>query len=213
MRYKKIRGQRRKVIKIQNWVKGYSMLDVEWLLRSEYGYVKVTVQPWRNLTLTNSQIPEPKGEAKKKIIKGLGEIYSACKTELDNLGKPYYLKIWLYEPRLSMSQVVYALDEKAEYYRGMFEEGSFKEKEDSFTNGLSPSFSWESMIDEDVYLESRLLWEIDQGWDYEGGASPRKLLNKLKKGSYRSQKVDGEGGNKDTVYFLPKGKVWVGELR
>ena len=77
VKYKKIRGLKRKVSKIQDWIEEYLELDIEQLSEHKYHYTKVYVLPWDNLTLTNSEIPEPKGKAKKEIIKGLEKIYDS----------------------------------------------------------------------------------------------------------------------------------------
>jgi len=211
VRYKKIRGLKRKIAKIQNWIEEYLELNIEQLSEHKYHYSKVYVQPWDNLTLTNSEIPEPKGKAKKEIINGLEKIYDSWKKELEKLNKPYYLKIWLYEPRISKSQVVCGIDEKIEYYENIFEKTDFKQNSSSFTNQLSSEFKWQPKIDEEPYWESDLLWPIDQYERIEDCYADRKLLTKLKKGNYRNQIIDSPNGEKDTIYFLPKGKIWVGE--
>ena len=211
MRYKKIRGLKRKVAKIPNWINGYSELNIGHLTEYKYEYAKVYVEPWGNLTLTNSQIPEPKGKAKKEILNGLEKIYDSWKTELEKLNKPYYLKIWLYEPRISKSQVVCAIDDKIEYYENIFEKSDFKQNNSSFTNQLSSDFKWQPKTDEEPFWESELLWTIDQYARIEDSYSDRKLLKKLNQGNYKTQEIDSSNGYKDTIYFLPKGKIWVGD--
>ena len=211
VRYKKIRGLKRKVANIQNWINGYSELNIEHLNEHKYEYAKVYVDPWDNLTLTNSQIPEPKGKAKKDILNGLEKIFDSWKNELEKINKPYYLKIWLYEPRISKSQVVCAIGEKIEYYENLFEKADFKPNDSSFTNQLSSEFKWQPNIDEEPYWESDLLWPIDQYERIEDCYSDRRLLNKLKKGNFKNKEINSPNGNKDTIYFLPKGKIWVGE--
>ena len=211
MRYKKIRGLKRKVANIQNCINGYLELHTDHLTEHKYKYAKVYVDPWDNLTLTDSQIPEPKGKAKKEILKGLEKIYDSWKTELEKLNKPYYLKIWLYEPRISKSQVVCAIDEKIEYYENIFEKADFKQNSSSFTNQLDSDFNWQPKVDEEPCWESDLLWPIDQYESIEDSYSDRILLTKLKKGNYKNKEIGSPNGNKDTIYFIPKGKIWVGE--
>jgi hypothetical protein len=211
VKYKKIRGLKRKVANIQNWINAYLELNVEHLIEYKYEYAKVYVDPWDNLTLTNSQIPEPKGKAKKEILNGLEQIYDSWKAELEKLNKPYYLKIWLYEPRLSKSQVVCAVDEKIEYYENLFVKEDFKQNNSSFSNLLSSGFKWQPKADEEPFWESELLWPIDQYEKIEDSYSDRRLLKKLKQGNYKNQEIDSPNGNKDIIYFLPKGKIWVGE--
>ena len=130
---------------------------------------------------------------------------------MDKLNKPYYLKIWLYEPRISKSQVVCAIDEKIEYYENIFEKADFKPNDSSLTNQLSSDFKWQPKVDEEPYWKSDLLWPIDQYERIEDSYSDRRLLTKLEKGNYKNKEIDSPNGNKDTIYFLPKGKIWVGE--
>jgi len=100
--------------------------NIEHLNEYKYNYAKVFIDPWNKLNLTNSYIPEPKGMAKKQILSGLEKIYDSWKTELDKLAKPYYLKIWLYEPTLSKSRVVCGIDERIEYYQNILKKADFK---------------------------------------------------------------------------------------
>ncbi|WP_405223763.1 hypothetical protein [Dokdonia sp. Asnod1-B02] len=130
---------------------------------------------------------------------------------MDKLNKPYYLKIWLYEPRISKSQVVCAIDEKIEYYENIFEKADFKPNDSPFTNQLSVEFKWQPNIDEEPYWKSDLLWPIDQYERIEDCYSDRRLLKKLKKGNFKNKEIDSPNGDKDTIYFLPKGKIWVGK--
>ena len=211
MKYKKIRGLKKKVAKIQNWVEEYLKLDIEQLSEYKYHYSKVYVQPWDNISLTNSQIPEPKGKAKKEILNGLEKIYDSWKVELEKSEKPYYLKIWIYEPRISKSQVVCAIGDRIEYYENLFEKVDYKKNNSSFTNSLSSEFKWESKIDEVQYWKSELLWPSEQYENIEECYSDRKLLKKLENGNYRKELIDNPNEEKDIIYFLKKGKIWVGE--
>jgi len=211
VKYKKIRGLKRKVANIQKWINEYLELNIEHLTEYKYEYAKVYVEPWENQTMTDSQIPEPKGKAKKEIINGLEKIYDSWRIELEKLNKPYYLKIWLYEPRLSKSQVVCAIEEKIEYYENIFEKADFKQNSSSFTAQFKSDFNWQSRVDEEIYEESELLWPIDQYERIEDCYSDRRLLRKLKNGRYRNQEIVDPNGNNDTAYFLPKGKIWIGQ--
>ena len=211
MKYKKIRGLKRKVSKIQNWIDEYLELDIEQLSEHKYHYSKVYIQPWDNLTLTNSEIPEPKGKAKKEIINGLEKIYDSWKKELDKLNQPYYLKIWLYEPRLSKSQVVCALDERIEHYEKQFTNADFKKNDSSFTNQLNADFKWEPKFDEFHYWRNDLLWPIEDYDKIENAYADRRLLKKLEKSKIKKEKITYSDGTEDILFFVPVGKIWVGE--
>lgn len=112
MRTKKIRGHRRQWTHIDAWIDANKQLNLENVKRNGRDHAKIWVHPWSGITVTNSQIPEPKRETKRRIIKGLIAIYEGWKASLDQLNEPYYLKIWLYEPRLSKSQVVCAIEKE-----------------------------------------------------------------------------------------------------
>ncbi|WAC01796.1 hypothetical protein N7U66_18205 [Lacinutrix neustonica] len=96
MRYKKIRGLKRKVANIPKWIEGYLEFHHEHLIEYKYNKAKVYVDPWDNLNFTNSHIREPKGKAKREILKGLEKIYDSWKIELEKLNKPYYYYIFSY---------------------------------------------------------------------------------------------------------------------
>ncbi len=108
MKTKKIRGHKRRWHDIDQWVEYHKNLSLDYLKEYQRDYAKIRAHPWSGISLTNSQTPEPKGLTKTKILNGLIEIYNSWKIELDELDEKYYLKIWLFEPRFSSSQVVCA---------------------------------------------------------------------------------------------------------
>ena len=211
VKYKKIRGLKRKVAKIQNWIEEYLELDIEQLSEHKYHYTKVYAYPWCNLTLTNSEIPEPKGKAKKEIINGLEKIYDSWKKELEKLNQPYYLKIWLNEPRLSKSQVVCAIGERIEHYENLFTKADFKQNDSSFTKQMGSDFNWEPKLDEFHYWKNDLLWPIEQYDKIENAYSDRRLLKKLEKADIKKEKTTYSDGTEDIIFFVPVGKIWIGE--
>ena len=80
----------------------------------------------------------------------------------------------------------------------------------SFLSLLSQEFKWEPKVDEETYWKSDLLWSIEQYKKNEAYFWDRRLLEKLENGSFRNQEIQNSNGNKDIIYFIPKGKVWVG---
>ncbi len=95
IRYKKIRGYKRRIKAIEKWRNDHLYLHIDWLTERQLAYVKFKVYPW-TITIINSSIPQPKGKIKQQIINGLLNIYDQWKQQLTKLGQPYYLKIWLY---------------------------------------------------------------------------------------------------------------------
>ena len=92
MKKRKIRGLNRRLKKIDNWVANCQNLNLEYLKRDQYEYVKFWVFQWGSLNFRNSVFPQPKGLARKKLLEGLFEIYQNWKQQLDELGEEYYLK-------------------------------------------------------------------------------------------------------------------------
>lgn len=162
MKFKKIRGFNRKFTAVKLWSEEALFLDTERVLRDHYEYTKVYVSPWNRFSLTNSQFPEPKCFLKNEILKVLELIYDHWKIELEKLNQPYYLKIWLYEPRVSKSQVVCAIGEKIAYYEHLFQDGNFIENHSSFTNSFPSEFKWEAKLDQELYWQNDFffLWKI-----------------------------------------------------
>ncbi len=203
--YRKIRGHKRRWNKINKWIVEESVLDVEYLKQNLYWYSDIAIHPWCDISLTRSQFPEPKRQTKKHILQGLENIYDNWKIELEKLNQPYYLKVWIYEPRFSKSQVVCAIDERIEHYKNVFNQSNFKSEKSDLLNILNPGFKWQSFFDEQPYWKSELLWPMNQYERIEDAYADRKLLKKLEKGNYRNEKTDD-----DIVFFIPKGKIWVG---
>lgn len=122
VRQKKIRGHKRRHKQIDNWRLDNLSLDLTGYLLNERDryYAKIRVHPWSGLSLTNSITPQPTGKTKQKILNGLLDIYENWKAQLDQLGRPYYLKVWLFEPYFSNSQVVCAIGDSIDLYENIF---------------------------------------------------------------------------------------------
>ena len=153
MKTKKTRGHKRKWKAIDNWVANHKNLDIEYL--KEYGnnYAKIRIRPWSGIQITNSKIPEPKGETKQKILQGLFAIHQQWKLQLDALNEPYYLKIWLFVPHFSKSQVVCAIGDNINYYDQLFykegEEKQIQLKNHGVMQTQLSDFDWEHCLDEE----------------------------------------------------------------
>lgn len=211
MRIKKIRGHRRRWKSIDAWVKHEKQYGLDYLSQSKRNYTKIYVHPWSSITLTNSIIPTPKRETKRRILTGLLDIHDHWKMKLDALGEPYKLKIWLYEPHFSKSQVVCAIGDDIDFYQNSFNKGDDKKILNAVTYGKLASrlkgFNWEHCLDEDFLFPSDLgnpreylsmeEFEAEKRW-YE-----RKLT---KPHQVYVSKSDGQ-----EIYIFNKGDVWVGE--
>ena len=88
MKAKKIRVHKRIWNDIEKWKNANLKLDLESLKQNERDYTKIWVHPFSGISLTNSQILEPKAETKKRILSGLLDIYESWKNQLDKLKEP-----------------------------------------------------------------------------------------------------------------------------
>lgn len=75
IRYKKIRGHKRIWKDLDFWVENNKKLDIEYLKQRQREYVKVWVYPFSGISVLNSQFSPPKGKTRRKIVKGIFEIY------------------------------------------------------------------------------------------------------------------------------------------
>lgn len=214
MKFKKIRGHKRRWNDIEQWVESHKILDLDYLKEYKRDYAKIRIHPWSGITLTNSQTPEPKGQTKVIILKGLIEIYDSWKSELDKLGENYYLKIWLFEPRFASSQVVCAIEDYLEFYENTFYKPDESKKLNSESYGQLKdeieNFNWEYRLDEDHFDNS----ELDEPdlyatlADYE---KDKRRVEKMLKKPHSTTKFKEPIGDVTESYSFEKGYVWLGE--
>jgi hypothetical protein len=209
-RIKKIRGHKKIQKRIQNWIEQNRTINISDFLTNKYCYAYVSFNPYFNISVNNSNISEPKTETRKQIILGLQEIYDNWKIELDKLNQPYFLKIYLFEPRISKSQIICAVGkEKIEYYKNFFRIADKNNSLSNFKKILSSDFKWETHYDDDIYSEQELLSPESYYHSEEDYNYCKNLLKKLQNKNYTKVKTEDEYG-KDYLYYLPKGKVFIG---
>lgn len=117
MKNTKIRGHKRIWKEIEEWRKSSLEIDAEWVVQK---YVKIRINPYMTYALWDKPYAEPNGETRKRILSALLDIYDAWKKELDAVGEPYYLKLWLIEPQFTKSQVVCGARDALNFYDKMF---------------------------------------------------------------------------------------------
>ncbi len=214
-RNKKIRGHKKIQKRIQNWIEQNRTINVSDFLANKYCYAYVSFNPYFNISINNSNIAEPKKETRKQIILGLQEIYNNWKIELDKLNQPYFLKIYLFEPRISKSQVICAIGtEKIEYYENFYRNAEKNKSTSNFHKILSSDFKWKTHLDDDIYSEQELLTPEIYYHSKEDYNYCKKLLKKLKK---KYNKIENkswygfeEDNETDYFYYVPKGIVNIG---
>jgi hypothetical protein len=213
MRAKRIRGHRRRWRQIETWEELYKKLDLSALKQSERTIARICVHPWNSLSVTNSKIPEPKGETRDRILLGLTGIYTSWKSQLDIIGEPYYLKIWLFEPQLSMSQVVCAIGGSIDFYKNTF----------SVPHAVKPfnpvpygklvdrleQFEWEHRIHEEHILNTDLFPADAIRNSQDDSKVKRAILKRPHRVTHLIDPIDGA----TRVYSFRLGNVWLGEIR
>ena len=215
MRQKKIRGHNRRQKQIDNWRLDNLSLDLtDYLLnqRDRY-YAKIRVHPWSGLSLTNSVTPEPTRKTKQKMLNGLLDIYEDWKKQLDKLEQPYYLKVWLFEPRFSQSQVVCAIGDNVDFYENTFYKPDTNKTIQLDNYGSSKTklskFNWDYRLDEDYYDNTEVgepeIYASRQ--DYE---ETKTWFEKLLKKPHRTHKFKEPIGDITESYSFKRGDIWLG---
>lgn len=209
IKYRKIRGHNRILKDIDNWKKYNLKLDIDYLESNQREYCKIWVSPFANISVTGSEIPSPKGKHRKEIIKGLLEIYNHWEQQLKELNKPYYLAIWLFEPRLEKSQVVCAIDDMINFYDTTFYKPE-KEKNIPIKNygklqNQMKEFNWQYALDEDTFFQTDVDAPKEEYFSINDYLDIQKWYNRKIKQGVRTVAV-----NQDTMYAIKKGVVWIG---
>jgi len=212
MKPRKIRGNSRLQKQIPGWIAGASFIDMNFLFENKYWYADLIVHPWCDISIIKSEIPEPKSATRNLIISALEEIYNNWKLQLDKLNEPYYLKIWLYEPRVSKSKVVCAIGERIEYYNNNFVSVNVIRKKSDFCNKLSSEFEWDSFEDSQIWSEEDLCSPIELYRNIEDYNESLRFLVKIKKANHKTLKIDTLDGS-DTLHVQPKGVIWIGDKK
>jgi hypothetical protein len=129
---------------------------------------------------------------------------------LDKIGQPYYLKIWLFEPRFSKSQVVCAIGDRIDYYENLFFKPENGKQLQSVNYGSLKkrldAFEWEYRLDED-HIEEDYVGEPKQYLTNNDFLETKKWFDKTMKKPHRITKLD------DAIeyYSFKKGNLWLGE--
>ena len=147
------------------------------------------------------------------MLSGLLDIYESWKVQLDKLGKPYYLKIWLFEPRFSKSQVVCAIADKIDFYENnFFKPDSKKEFKPSNYGQQSErlgKLDWEYRLDEDHY-DNCTVGEPEMYATIQDYEESKIWFNELMKKPHRLFKFDEPIDEATESYSFKQGDLWIG---
>ena len=216
MKQQKIRGQKRRHRQIEEWRLENLNLRFDLIEKYKGDHIDIVVHPWCDISIINSKIPEPKGKTRQLMLTGLIDIYNSWKVQLDKLGQPYYLKIWLFEHRFSKSQVVCAINDRIDYYENnFFKPDNLKTLNlDNFGTAKHrlKDLNWEYRLDEDHYDncevgEAELYASIE---DYEYS---KIWFNRLLKKAHRTNRLNETDGDATELYSFKRGDLWLGGLK
>lgn len=213
MRIKKTRGLRRAAKRIERWRQYFLSRDVVSPLYDNRHYAEILVHPWSGLTLTNSKVAEPGGKIKQQILTALLDIYDNWEQQLEKTAKPYYLKLWLFEPRFSKSQVVCATGDSVAFYENQFSAPDADKKVDlqkygSVGKRLIP-FTWQGFIDEDAYTNDDV-GQVEQYRTLKEYEESVQWFKRLLAKPHRTEKLKQAVGDITESYFFKMGYVWEG---
>jgi len=214
MKEKKIRGHKRRLKQIEHWKQFHVAANLERILSSwHHHYAKIRIYPWNGFTWGNSKTPEPKGKTRAAILNGLLDIYDSWQKQLDTLGEPYYLKIWLYEPNFTESEVVCATGDKLHFYDATFLKGNDTEvlntkQYGSATNTLE-TLTWEHYIEES-HFENDYVDDPEIYASLKDFQETKRWFNRMLKKPHRTTAYDKPIGNSTEFYSFKKGNVWIG---
>jgi hypothetical protein len=215
MRFKKIRGHKRRWKQIEAWrLNNTSLFLADYLLNtSDRYYLKIRIFPWNGFTHNNSAIPQPNGKTKQLFINALIDIYNDWKVQLDILGQPYYLKIWLYEPNFADSQIVCAIGDSIEFYDTTFLEGDDEKTLDLKQYGALASkmqkLQWKHYIDEEHY-ENSFVGTPEIYATLKDYNETLRWFSRTMKKPHRTTLLDTPTDTYFEFYSFEKGNVWLG---
>ena len=134
--------------------------------------------------------------------------YVTWRIKLEELGEPYYLKIWLNEPHLSKSQIVCAIGDFLTFYDSTFQlDQNSKQKIE-----LNQDFKWDRYLDE-YHLSSSELGEKEDYYSEEDYLEEKRYLDGQLKKPHRKSMFKDKSGKEVEYYSFKQGYVWLGERR
>lgn len=147
------------------------------------------------------------------MLDGLLEIYDGWQEKLNELGEPYYLKIWLFEPHFTRSRVVCAIRDNLHFYDNTFFQpetsGTFRPETYGPMADRLRTFNW-TMAHEEVHLDNT---EPGRPEDFASEADflkYRKWVTKLLRRPHRTTKFASPIGDVTESYSIRTGTVWIG---
>lgn len=161
------------------------------------------MEPWGNL-FCRTRVP---AGYRKKIIDFLVDIYYRWERQIKEKHNEYYLRIWLYYPYITMSQVVAAIAGKINYYETLFpgvDDQTNANIADDYATSRVNKLNWSQYDDVDYFLESDLMLKEPNNVIYYYN---KGLVKKLIENSSFDLTASGE-----KMYHRYKGIIWVNKI-
>ncbi|WP_342644707.1 hypothetical protein [Mucilaginibacter sp. CSA2-8R] len=191
---KKIRGWKRRVRHLNRWGEQIKQPYTEYFVSNNgrHTYERYTVSPFYNAAKRN-----PPLWFYKLIIAKLVTAYNAWTATFEQLGIPFDLQLWLYDPAYIRSEIIcYKMAQQGERRRFSWESDLNKPFPYNKLGGLNYNlheYDWILADDEQVYFED----------DFEDADFTADDL--LSDGYVRKKQPDG------TVYYAKRlGDIWIG---
>ncbi|TYP73661.1 hypothetical protein BD809_105252 [Aquimarina intermedia] len=180
-----------------------SQLDLNFL--NEEKYFNFQFEDWYGANIGL------KGKGRKFVLENLLRIHNEWDVQLQKLNYEYYLAVWLYDPRLELSEIVCCIDSKIDYYENeVFLES--KKTKNFVPDNFRPfehqlaDLSWTRKVDLEATFEWEIEWPKEQYGSNKDYFTHQRFYKKLKENSYRV--IENEDGK---VYFRLMGDVWIGK--
>ncbi len=149
------------------------------------------------------------------MLSGLLDIHDSWKNQLDQHGEPYRLKLWLFDPWLSASQVVCEIgDIEGSFYTEIGYKPDYSRSIDLRTYGSLADrmsrFDWEYRWNEVAYDNTDKPDPADFSTleEYE---AEKRWFEKLLRKSHRTDRLPPNFGKIEELYWFREGNVWIGE--
>lgn len=214
MKIKKIRGHKKIWKLIESWEKTNVKIDLQELKYNQRKYVKVWVSPYCDYDILGSETPEPKGKTRKLILQSLINIYNSWHRELKALKEPFYLKIWLYEPNISRSQIVCATGEFRKFYESSFPtiNRSKKLKFENYGRLTEEmrKFNWTCALEEKSFTVDDI-GVPEEFYSFDEFRKNKKYIKKRIKRPFRITTHEDASGETIECFWSKQGAVWIGE--
>lgn len=203
---KRIRGWKRLVRKIEKWKLRVIGLDIVHLHQYQRDYAKLWIHPFYAILRRN-----PPVWYYRLLLEAILDVYRSWHETLSKLDEDFYLKLWIYDPHFINSQVVAAYKDCLHFYDQTFDVGNqekqFPVYKYTYLRERLEMFDWHLHIDSDIYTESDLIDNIQQGWMSENE------VEAIKGKAYKVETVHLPDGDTDKTYIVKVGDVWVGSIK